>query len=83
MAHICIVTPDIIGPIRNGGIGTACFHLARYLAGSLGHRVSILFTGPFETGRANDWKAEYLHGRPTASLRSRRNGVGLLTLARY
>lgn len=60
MAHICIVTPDIIGPIRNGGIGTACFHLARYLVGSLGHRVTILFTGPVETGSVTDWKAEYL-----------------------
>lgn len=40
MSHICIVTPDSIGP--------ACFPLARHLAGGLGHRVTILFTGPVE-----------------------------------
>ena len=69
MSQICIVTPDIIGPIRNGGIGTACFHLARHLVGSLGHRVTILFTGPVETGSAAIWKDEYL----------RRYGIELFT----
>jgi hypothetical protein len=27
--RIAIVTPDIVGPVKNGGIGTACFHYAR------------------------------------------------------
>lgn len=41
--RICLVTRDIIGPIKNGGIGTAFYHLARFLAQS-GHQVTILYT---------------------------------------
>ena len=59
MTRICIVTPDIIGPIRNGGIGTACFHLAKYLSESLGHDVSVLFTGPVEIGTVAGWRNHY------------------------
>jgi len=55
----CIVTPDIIGPITNGGIGTACFHLASYLR-SLGDEVDILFTGPCEI-KSNDYWHEYYY----------------------
>jgi len=40
---ICIVTPDIFGPVRNGGIGTAYWHLSRLLVRN-GHKVTILFT---------------------------------------
>ncbi|WP_170138513.1 glycosyltransferase [Rhodobium orientis] len=40
---VCIVTPDLFGPVRNGGIGTAYWHLARFLV-SHGHKVTILFT---------------------------------------
>jgi glycosyltransferase involved in cell wall biosynthesis/GT2 family glycosyltransferase len=61
----CIVTPDIIGPITNGGIGTACFHLARYLR-SLGDEVEILFTGPCEIQSNDHWREYY----------SREHGVG-------
>jgi glycosyltransferase involved in cell wall biosynthesis/GT2 family glycosyltransferase len=54
----CIVTPDIIGPITNGGIGTACFHLARYLR-SMGDEVDILFTGPCEIQSNDHWREYY------------------------
>ncbi len=39
---MCIVTGDIVGPIRNGGIGTAYYALARALARA-GHGVTILY----------------------------------------
>ncbi|MBB5755114.1 glycosyltransferase [Prosthecomicrobium pneumaticum] len=39
---ICIATPDIVGPIRNGGIGTACFEIAK-LWRAAGHEVTILY----------------------------------------
>ena len=39
---ICIVTCDTVGPIRNGGIGTAYYSLARMLAAA-GHRVTVLY----------------------------------------
>lgn len=41
--RICIVTPDLLGPVKNGGIGTACAYLAYALA-KAGHDVSVLFT---------------------------------------
>ena len=42
---VCIVTPDLVGPVKNGGIGTACLHFARSLA-QAEYPVTILFTGP-------------------------------------
>jgi len=39
---ICIATPDIFGPIRNGGIGSACFEIAKVWRGK-GHKVTILY----------------------------------------
>ena len=41
--NICIVTCDIVGPVRNGGIGTWYHALATALA-EAGHRVTILYT---------------------------------------
>jgi glycosyltransferase involved in cell wall biosynthesis/GT2 family glycosyltransferase len=38
----CIVTADITGPIRNGGIGSAYYSLARLLADA-GHEVTVLY----------------------------------------
>jgi len=56
---ICIVTPDIIGPIRNGGIGTHCFNLARFLAGPAGQRVTVLFTAEQTDSDIGPWKQYY------------------------
>jgi glycosyltransferase involved in cell wall biosynthesis/GT2 family glycosyltransferase len=39
---VCFVTGDIVGPIRNGGIGTAYYALARSLARAR-HDVTILY----------------------------------------
>ena len=55
---ICIVTPDIVGPMKNGGIGTACYWLARFLAQS-GYEVTALYTGPFENGTYAEVRAKY------------------------
>ena len=40
--RICIATYDIVGPIRNGGIGTAYFGLAHALVRA-GHAVTVLY----------------------------------------
>jgi glycosyltransferase involved in cell wall biosynthesis/GT2 family glycosyltransferase len=40
--RVCIVTCDIVGPIRNGGIGTAYYSLAVALARA-GHDVTVLY----------------------------------------
>jgi len=43
--HICIVTPDLAGLVKNGGIGAACHHTAVQMART-GLDVTILFTAP-------------------------------------
>lgn len=68
MARVIIVTPDIVGPVKNGGIGTACYHYARTLA-LAGHEVDILFCGPATKAGAATWRAKYRDG-----------GIGFWTL---
>lgn len=41
--RICIASDDLVGPIRNGGIGTAYSSLAQTLADA-GHDVTLLYT---------------------------------------
>ncbi|WP_310620110.1 glycosyltransferase [Flexibacterium corallicola] len=40
--RVCIITADIFGLVKNGGIGTAYYHLAVFLQ-RMGHEVSICF----------------------------------------
>lgn len=57
--RICIATPDIIGPVRNGGVGTACTALAQALAAA-GHAVTLFYTSTyFEQGDRERWRADY------------------------
>lgn len=58
--RILIVTPDIDGPIRNGGIGTAFSNLA-YWAKSAGHEISISYAlGHYsENGPIDRWITHY------------------------
>lgn len=58
MVDFVIVTPDIVGPVKNGGIGTACYHYARSLANA-GRSVDILFTGPCPPIDAAHWAEKY------------------------
>lgn len=57
---ICIVSDDFIGPIRNGGIGTACTSLGETFA-QAGHEVTLLFTlGNYtETKSVAHWMSWY------------------------
>jgi len=58
--EVCIVTCDIVGPIRNGGIGTAYYNLALALARA-GHRVTVLYAlGNFcEHKTIAHWRGHY------------------------
>ena len=56
---VCIVTPDIIGPIKNGGIGTHCYYLANYYASFKDIDVTILFTSPFDVDTESHWRNYY------------------------
>ncbi|MBL6749552.1 MAG: glycosyltransferase [Nevskia sp.] len=58
--RICIATEDIVGPVRNGGIGTTYTALAKLLA-SLGQEVTILYLGgqEIENGSLEQWVKYY------------------------
>ncbi len=58
--RVCIVTADITGPIRNGGIGSAYYSLARLLADA-GHDVTVLYTlgAHSEQQRISHWVRKY------------------------
>ncbi|MHC4661944.1 MAG: glycosyltransferase [Planctomycetota bacterium] len=58
--RICIATPDIVGPIRTGGIGSAYRNLAHVLSRG-GHDITILYTlgKHSEDGPIQKWVAEY------------------------
>ncbi|MGA2583110.1 MAG: glycosyltransferase [Tepidisphaeraceae bacterium] len=57
---ICLCTADFVGPVRNGGIGTAYHALARTLR-EAGHRVTVLYAlGEWcERGVIGDWVEHY------------------------
>lgn len=57
---VCIATEDIVGPIRNGGIGTTYTHLA-FLLSEAGHEVTILYLRGThcENGPIDDWVRWY------------------------
>ena len=59
--RVCIVTPEFVGPTRNGGVGTAYTTLALLLA-QAGHEVTVLYTcGDWsDTGTIEHWKNYYL-----------------------
>jgi glycosyltransferase involved in cell wall biosynthesis len=58
--RVCFVTADITGPIRNGGIGSAYYSLARLLADA-GHDVTVLYTlgTHSEQKRIGHWIRQY------------------------
>ncbi len=55
---ICIVTMDVVGPVKNGGIGTAYYYAARSLA-QHGFDVTILFTIQSCVDRTLEYWKEY------------------------
>ncbi len=58
--RVCIATEEIVGPVRNGGIGTTYAHLSETLA-SIGCDVTILYLRgkDIENGTVDDWVAHY------------------------
>ena len=60
--RICIATPDILGPVKNGGIGTAFHHLARQLA-AWGHEVTIAYVNLNAADAAQMADTETLYAR--------------------
>jgi glycosyltransferase involved in cell wall biosynthesis len=53
---VCIVTPEIVGPHKNGGIGTHCFTLCNLLKD---HECTLLLTEHPSPGADQNWRALY------------------------
>lgn len=56
--RVGIVTPEVGGLVRTGGVGTAYYHLARTLARA-GHRVTLLDASGTYTGEPAAWLEAY------------------------
>lgn len=58
--RVCIASFDFVGPVRNGGVGTAFTSLGEALAAA-GHEVTLLFvSGQFcENGTMDQWVSYY------------------------
>jgi glycosyltransferase involved in cell wall biosynthesis len=59
MKKIAIVTPELAGIYKNGGIGTNYFFRARFLSGHLNDQVTILYTGGCSPSVAQAWRERY------------------------
>jgi O-antigen biosynthesis protein len=59
MKKIAIVTPELTGLYKNGGIGTNYFNRARFLHGHLNYQITILYTGKCSPGQAQKWREQY------------------------
>ena len=57
---VCIVTSEIVGPFKNGGIGTSMTGLAESLAAA-GFPVTVLYTGAIWNPDAamDEWRRRY------------------------
>jgi glycosyltransferase involved in cell wall biosynthesis len=60
--NILILTSDTMGPVKNGGVGTACFSLAMALAAD-GHKVTVCFAPIHEShlNHFSNWQQFYLN----------------------
>jgi len=56
--RVCVVAPEFLGPLQNGGVGTSCFWQATALARA-GIDVTVLYTGPTERESADDWECHH------------------------
>ena len=58
--RVCIVTSELVGPFKNGGIGTSMTGLAETLAGA-GFPVAVFYTGALWSGGGDleTWRRRY------------------------
>jgi glycosyltransferase involved in cell wall biosynthesis/GT2 family glycosyltransferase len=63
---ICLVSNEILGAHRNGGIGTTTSHLALLLS-DRGHSVTLFYTGPASLEPLSPWAAYYAMAKITVT----------------
>lgn len=54
--NVCVVSPEIIGPRRNSGIGTHAFHLLKELSGQKEIDLTFLLTAEIAVEREGGWE---------------------------
>jgi glycosyltransferase involved in cell wall biosynthesis len=63
MPKVCLVTSEIVGPFKNGGIGTHNYYLMQYLAEIDDIACTVIYNGAIESKDYNHWatrfKSEY------------------------
>jgi O-antigen biosynthesis protein len=59
MQKICLISPEIVGPHRNGGIGTHVFYLAKLLAEAPDCHITILYTGAIGSKTIEYWRQHF------------------------
>lgn len=56
---ICLISPEIIGPHKNGGIGTHVFFLAKLLSADSQRQLTILYTGAIGSETVEYWRKHF------------------------
>jgi glycosyltransferase involved in cell wall biosynthesis len=54
--RVCVISPEIVGPHTNGGIGTHCYYLCAFLSQQMGQEVTFLYTGKIERRTEAHWQ---------------------------
>lgn len=58
LPSVCIVTGELVGPFKNGGLGTSMTGLAELL-GAVGTKITVLYTGEVSAADLPQWKDRY------------------------
>jgi glycosyltransferase involved in cell wall biosynthesis len=53
--RVCIISSEVVGPHKNGGVGTHCFYLSGFLSRELGCQVTLLYTGQIAARDERYW----------------------------
>ena len=59
MPNICLVTSEIVGPFKNGGIGTHNYYLMQYLSKTKEINCTIIYNGAIENESYEYWKSKF------------------------
>src|SRR5690242_14956328 len=55
----CIISPEVEGPHKNGGVGTHSYYLAAFLSQQLRQDVTLVFTGAIDYKDEAYWQEAF------------------------
>lgn len=58
-SRVCVISPEIVGPHKNGGIGTHSYYLSLFLSRELQQEVTFLYTGDIELHDEAYWREAF------------------------